>query len=258
MTLETQRRGRYTFRMRLLVLACLTAVVCLPPQAAALQESAPPVLVPRVEINLAPTAALAGLSAVRWSGEQAYVGLRPLPELGRGEFGVVYDHPADPTAVVKLVADNKDSIYNTLVGSRSRQEMEADAVSEAQATVALAKAGAGPQLIGVVRVPHRFSAVLAQLASWAGLPAPEWSRPALVKEKVVGQTVEDLKSEGYFGRDEERLVIELKDRLSRAGFASADMKPANIMIGTTASQPVVRAWLVDAGFAELTERESSR
>jgi hypothetical protein len=244
--------------MRLLVLACLTAVVCLPTRAAALQESAPPVLMSRVEISLAPTAALVGLSSIRWAGEQAYVGLRSLPELGRGEFGVVYDHPADPAAIVKLAADNRDSVYNTLVGARTRQDMDRDAASEAHATRTLAEAGAGPGLIGVARIPHRLSGVLSQLASWAGLPASDWSRPALVKEKVFGQTVEELEAEGYLGRDEEEHVIELKRRLARAGVSWADLRPTNIMIGTTKSQPVTQAWLVDAGFAELTAPEAPR
>lgn len=203
---------------------------------------------------LSPALAAPVLPALRWASERAYLGFHRLPEIGRGEFGVVYEHPDDPAAVVKLVADNKDSAYNALLaGSRSREAIERDAVSEAVASQWLAEAGVGPQLLAVVRVKHRLSDILSKLPFASRIFDTDLSRPALIKEKVFGETIEDIKRHGAFGPDEEKLVVELEERLKQAGVSWADIRPSNIMIGATASHPVVQAWLVDAGFLEIAQ-----
>lgn len=236
----------------------LAAALCLalgPSASAAVvglrpSTSRPPVAASALPI-VAPIPTLPAPTGMRWGGESAFSGLRRVPELGRGEFGVVYDHPDDPGAVVKLTADNEDSIYNTFTGPRPREVMESQTVEEAQGLRWLEEAGAGPRLLGVTRVRHRLADLWSKLSRGSDLFADRLSRPALVKEKVFGETVAELRRAGAFGREEEAMVEDLRARLVAAGVLVWDERDDNVMIGSTASHPGRRAWLVDAGLLEV-------
>jgi hypothetical protein len=182
-----------------------------------------------------------GLQAMSWLNNCAYAP-RALDALGRGEFGAVYAHPADPALVVKVAADGFGGIV-----ARSARERELDALDEAESSRRLADAGAGPKLIAVTRVRHRLQPLLDRAAAFFRVPAPDWSRPALVKERVHGRTLADLKRDGALTDAHRDMVARLRGRLARAGLRAGDFHDDNVMIGATASDPAPRALLVDAG-----------
>lgn len=193
------------------------------------------------------SASALGLGAVSWSREQPRLSGLPLHLLGRGEFGVVFVHPADPSLTVKMMADNVDSPYRTIAGHRSRQDMDLDAREEAKGAALLAQAGAGPRLTAVTRIPHRAAPLLRRLAAWFGASEPDFGRPALVKERVFGEHLDNLYDAGPPLPGHQRMVLDLARRIDDAGLVASDLRPANIMIGTTAADPVQKAWLVDSG-----------
>lgn len=224
-----------------LLLACAAraADTLAPPRLLSFQVEPPASLLPAVA---APETL--GLDGVVWrSGYAALPDGRPLEILGRGMYGAAFVHPADPARMVKVAEDG----FGRAV-ARSRARLDADVIDEALATRALAEAGAGPRLLAVTRIPHRLQPLLDRLAGWLGRQAPDLSRPALVKERVVGETIGQLRRGGRFTREHARMVSGLTGRIAAAGLQATDLHNENIMIGSTQSQPEPRAHLVDAGF----------
>lgn len=143
-----------------------------------------------------------------------------VPALGRGEFGVVYPHPAVEGAVIKVVDHSPDV---TLFAAATPDET---AREEEGTGRALAAAGAGPRYLG--------------RAVFGG-------RHVSVRERVYGQTLQDLFDGRRYGPDEHALVLAMLDRMARAGLKVGDMRPSNVMIGATRRDPGQRAYVVDGG-----------
>jgi hypothetical protein len=145
---------------------------------------------------------------------------KPLDRLGQGEYGFVDEHPAVPGAVLKTV-EHSGSIalftFDTPEKSAAGEEASADLLSAADA---------GPRHLG--RGVHG-------------------RRLVSVRERVYGETTDDLMRSRRFGPEEKRLVTELLARLAAAGVLTNDLRPSNIMIGTTLLDPRRRAWIVDGG-----------
>ncbi len=217
---------------------CLLAAIALSARAAPVEAPAPPADLAALVL---PASAL-GLGDMRWNAGAASLGGATLDALGRGDFGAVYAHPAEPSQVVKISADGFG-----VTRHRSLQDMERDALAEAARTRQLARIGAGPELVAVTRVSHRLQPLLDRMAAFFRVPAPDWSRPALVKERVIGRTVADLRRTGDWTPRHEELARELRARLRAAGLRSLDMHDENVMIGRTARRPYDEAHLVDAG-----------
>ncbi len=216
------------------------ALALLPPSHAA-DIAAPLAETPIAALPVVPAQAL-GLSGMAWLNNAATLCGAALPALGRGDFGAVYAHPAQPAWVVKIAADGFGA-----PNQRGRSQMTRDMRAEAAASRALADAQAGPRLIAVTRIPHRLQPLLNQMAGWFGVRAPDWSRPALVKERVIGSTLGELRRAGKRTAVHDALAGDLKARLRTAGLAVSDMHDENVMIGVTASQTRTQAYLVDAG-----------
>ncbi|MFI5345992.1 MAG: hypothetical protein ACHQ51_06425 [Elusimicrobiota bacterium] len=143
--------------------------------------------------------------------------------VGRGMRGVVAAHPEIPGAVVKTVS---------MVGSANpmiaETELSPTALfqKEAKTARALEAAGVGPRYFGDGVVDGRLSSV---------------------RERVYGNTLEKLFSARAYGPKEHALVLVMLRKMADAGISASDMKPANIMIGSTAADPERRAYLVDGG-----------
>ena len=74
-------------------------------------------------------------------------------------------------------------------------------------------------------------------------------RPALVKERIYGDTVEAILENNAFSAEDHGLLEDLFLRIARAGVYFFDVRPGNVMIGRTLLDPVRRAYLVDGGEA---------
>lgn len=149
-----------------------------------------------------------------WNGERT-------PALGRGFFGVVHPHPSVEGAVVKTDLPRKLGALGEPPDMGERRVERDRAV-----TLAAARIGAGPRVLGMGTV--------------AG-------HPAIVKERVYGDTVERLLEEDAFGAEDHGLLQDLFLRIARSGVSFMDPRPGNVMIGRTLADPVRRAYLVDGG-----------
>ncbi|MDD5629442.1 MAG: hypothetical protein PHU21_10290 [Elusimicrobia bacterium] len=187
-----------------------------------------------------------GLGGVRRSWGKLYQDGRELEVLGEGSFGRVYVHPRDPGAVVKLMTSMSADI--------ARQTARQDS----QVGMKLARAGAGPAIIGVREVPGRPSVLRRWLWRLLGLEARAPPRPTVVKERVYGDTVLDLIEGRRFTPKDYELVMRMLERMAEAGLKVGDMRTANIMIGHTASEPERRAYIVDGGWLLPVKEGSSR
>ena len=164
-----------------------------------------------------PSLELDGLTMKRgaWKSGGAYLG-----RLGQGEFGFVDVHPSVDGAVIKTVE------HSASVAMFNFDPIEKTADGEEATANLLAKADAGPRFLG--RAVHG-------------------RRLVSVRERVYGDTADDLMRAGKFGPDEKALVLELLRRLAAAGVHTNDLRPSNIMIGTTKLDHRRRAWIVDGG-----------
>jgi hypothetical protein len=140
--------------------------------------------------------------------------------LGQGEFGFVDVHPTIQGAVVKTVA------YSGSVEMFSDTPPERTAEQEETISRALAAADAGPRHFGRSS-PHGY------LVS--------------VRERVFGDTLDDLSRGRRLGPEERELVLDLLRRLAAAGLKPADLRAPNVMIGRTLLDPRRRAYVVDGG-----------
>ncbi|NNN05325.1 MAG: hypothetical protein HKL90_05435 [Elusimicrobia bacterium] len=223
----------------MIALLAFALSLSLPSRAAVL--AAPLAETPIAALPVVPAQAL-GLGGMTWLNNAASLSDSALPALGRGDFGAVYTHPAQPAWVVKIAADGFGA-----PNARGRSQMTWDVLAEATATRALAEAGAGPRLIAVTRIPHRLQPLMDRMAAWFGARAPDWSRPALVKERVIGSTLGELSRAGARTNAHDTMTRDLKGRLRAAGLTARDLHDENIMIGVTASREKTQAYLVDAG-----------
>jgi hypothetical protein len=150
-----------------------------------------------------------------------------LERLGQGEFGFVDAHPSLPGAVIKTVE------HSASIQMFSNPHPSETAALEQKTATALAAADAGPR--------HFGRAVVA-------------GREVSVRERVYGETLDDLSRDKRLGTEESSLVKNLLRRLAAAGLKPDDMRPSNVMIGRTALDPRRRAYLVDGGnLARLPE-----
>lgn len=172
-------------------------------------------------VTLTPAAPL-GLESLKRRGGRWGVNGRRLQKLGQGTIGTVEVHPNRPGLIVKTIEPNVDQL---LFGASVPEAKEADfAVSEV-----LAKAGVGPRVLGTAFINGRHVSV---------------------RERVFGRTMMDLVWSKQFGEAEEALVLDMVRRMAAANTLVGDMKPENIMIGTTEKDPQVKAWFVDGGMIE--------
>jgi hypothetical protein len=146
---------------------------------------------------------------------------RRLPALGRGFFAFVHPHPEVEGAVIKT-----DLPRGLKPMGESPGIAEARMDRDRETAEAAAAADVGPRLLGAGTVG---------------------GRPALVKERVYGPTVQELLDEGRFTAEDHALVEEMFARAARAGLSFADPRAENVMIGRTLTDPRVRAYLVDGG-----------
>jgi hypothetical protein len=71
-------------------------------------------------------------------------------------------------------------------------------------------------------------------------------RPVSAREKIYGATVEDYIDARRYGEAEHALVINLLQRIAEKRLFPDDMRPPNIMIGTTKLDPEPKAYVVDS------------
>ncbi|MFA6003197.1 MAG: hypothetical protein WC881_03935 [Elusimicrobiota bacterium] len=177
---------------------------------------------------------------------------RPLELLGRGSFGAVYAHPEQPDAVIKLMTASPLLLWwDTTSWSRT-------AAKDARVAARLADAGVGPRVLAETAIPgksgiwRRWLARLPGMKSWA---AP---RPAVVKERIFGDTVQHLLDRRGFGPRDYALVQDMLGRMADARIRVQDLRPANIMIGRTAADPEPRAYMFDGNYLMKVAPDETR
>ncbi len=163
-----------------------------------------------------------GLDGLSLKGSRWLKDGRILDRLGRGSIGFVTVHPARPGLIMKTI---QPSFEQALGGLDIKDAIAHD---EASAKV-LADAGVGPAFLG--------AAVLE-------------GRRVSVRERVFGKTLSGLIHDRAFGAEEEALVLDMVRRMAAKGVLVSDLKPENIMIGSTERDPERRAWFVDGGVVE--------
>lgn len=147
-------------------------------------------------------------------------GEEKLDRLGQGEFGFVDVHPSIDGAVVKTVE------HSASILMMSSQSPETTAAGEKESADLLSSVDAGPR--------HFGSAIHA-------------GRLVSVRERVYGETLENLFLNARFGAEEQALVTDLLARMAQQGVMTNDLRPANIMLGRTLLDPRRRAYVVDGG-----------
>jgi hypothetical protein len=182
---------------------------------------APPPSPPRAETQSADPLGLEGITFhSTFAGGQLHGLKGELDGLGRGNFGIVYDHPKMNGAVIKL-ADHAPEVLMEDPG----RTLEQTADSEDAVLRRLAAADLSPRVLG--------RAVIG-------------GRPVSVREKIYGETLEDLFARKAYGPSEHDLVMDLLSRAAAQHVFPEDMRMPNIMIGTTLRDPVRRAYIVDS------------
>jgi hypothetical protein len=153
-----------------------------------------------------------------------------LPRIGRGDWGVVFEAPGGDGVVLKMVRPRSGALFFGQPAS------DADVFAhEAMLTTALAASGAGPRLLGCVRIP---------------IHGDRWGAGfcyGLLKERVYGDTIEALAWQRRFDISALGLVLDVLEKLAADGKQPQDLKRSNIMIGRTLLGPERRALVVDAG-----------
>ena len=140
--------------------------------------------------------------------------------LGQGDLGAVYVHPKEDGAVVKIAVFAPETVlFHTIT-------YEEATTLDAEVGRRVAAAGAGPRVLGTGTIS---------------------GRPAIVKERVFGDTLEELIRARKFGEEEYRLVLEMLDRMADGRVRVRSLRPPNIMIGRTKLNPERRAYVVDGG-----------
>lgn len=139
--------------------------------------------------------------------------------LGEGAMGSVFVHPTDSDKIVKVARAG----YKDAAGEYFAPDDETVLAYEDYDLSRLAAVGAAPKTLARAAVS---------------------GRPASVRERVRGFTVDELKRRGAFGEREKALVHELLDRIADAGFTARDLNLGNIVIGRIRGTEE-RAWLVD-------------
>lgn len=175
-------------------------------------------------VGLDPDAAL--------DGEDLVAGGRRVAAIGRGFFGIVHPHPSVEGAVVKTdLPRGTDPSAEPASAGAFRLSRDRRTTREA------ARIGVGPRLLGEATVGDR---------------------PALVKERMYGDTVARLLESGRFTAEDHALIEEMFLTVARSGIVFLDVRPENIMLGRTLVDPRRRAYLVDGGeFYAPTRPESA-
>jgi hypothetical protein len=189
---------------------------------------------------------------IRRHGSRLTLDGRELQFLGRGDFGAVYVHPRNADAVIKLVAPSVTARISVPTFQRELVREDGDVGR------LLAQAGAGPRVHGAVSIPGNPGRLRAWFWGLLNKTAQDTQRPALVKERVHGESVLDLIRGQRFARSDYDLIQEMFQRMAQARVQVSDLRTANIMIGRTASQPQRRAYIVDGGeLLPLAEQASA-
>lgn len=163
------------------------------------------------------------LEGLKRKGEKWFVGDKQLARLGSGTVGRVDVHPTRPGLVVKTIDPSVDQFL--FAGLDIKTAIAADE----KAAQVLAAAGVGPAFFGGKTVD---------------------GRRVSVRERVFGQTMGDIIAQKKFGAEEEALVLDMVRRMAEKNVLVSDLKPENIMIGTTERDPVRKAWFIDGGIVE--------
>jgi len=155
-----------------------------------------------------------------FSGGQLYLDGKKLDALGRGNYGVVFDHPRAEGVVVKLADHSPEVIMNDPTRTH-----ETTSDLEESAARPLGDAGLGPRYLAKGTIG---------------------GRPVSAREKVYGSTLEDLIADRRYGDKEHALVLDLLSRIAESRMFPEDVRTPNIMIGTTLLDPAPRAYVVDS------------
>ncbi len=163
----------------------------------------------------------------KWLRDDAvlYRGEKVKP-LGQGGFGIVYANPAVEGQVLKrTVLSFEANVFNM---QSPKQVHEQDVA----VTKFLADRKLGPRLLG--------EAAIGRLV-------------VSVKERIYGPTVQRLIWDRLYGPEQHALVMDLIDRMAKAGIRVGDMNPANIMLGRTLVDATIRAYHIDGGVIGAVE-----
>jgi hypothetical protein len=161
------------------------------------------------------------LDGIVSKGSSLRLGQEKLGFLGQGEFGAVYEHPSIPGAIVKAVQHGFEVSLFMMNKTITDTANEEETVSRA-----LAAADAGPRYFG--------RAVVAR-------------RELSVRERIYGDTMQQLARDRKFGPEEQALVLDLLRRMAKGRLYTDDKRAPNIMIGRTLLDPRRRAYLIDGG-----------
>ncbi len=199
-----------------------------------------------------PSALGLGLEGIlrRWG--RLYLEDRELQALGQGDFGRVYAHPKDPGAVIKLVAFSAGALLSA--GLSKEQAARLESLVGAR----LAAIGAGPKVLGTASIPGEPSRLRRRLWGLFGWEARVPERPAVVMERIYGETVEQLIAQRRFTRLDYDLIQRMLERMAKGRARASDLRPANVMIGRTLADAEPRAYLVDGGWLLQVKESESR
>lgn len=172
---------------------------------------------------------LEGIGVIRRNGEPAGLSLdgRELAALGQGYWGIVYEHPRFPGAVIKLpVVSAAGRLFDP---PASWPEVLR---KEAATTEKLAELGAGPRLLGRAEIE---------------------GVQVMIRERVFGETVSSYIRARQFTNVELALFESLVDRLVAGAISVIDMRPDNLILGHTLFGSGVAAFVIDGmGYMTLS------
>ncbi len=163
-----------------------------------------------------------GLDDLSIKGGKWRTGGRVLSRAGQGSIGFVDVHPTRPGLVVKTIDPSLDQLLGGLTVDEAIKHDDHSAA-------VLADAGVGPRVLGRTTIDGRRLSV---------------------RERIFGKTMRDLITDHAFGAEEEALVLDIVARMAAKNILETDLKPENIMLGTTERDGVRRAWFVDGGVVE--------
>lgn len=186
----------------------------------------------------------------RWS--KLYLEGKELELIGRGDFGAVYAHPRDRGAVIKLVDFSVGAVLS--IGTTHEESARQDERIGRR----LAEAGAGPKVLGIASIPGEPSPWRRRVWAFFGKTARVPDRPAVVKERIYGETVEDLIYARRLTQEDYALIQDMLGRMADVRIRVSDLRTANIMIGRTVDDSQRRAYLVDGGWLLPVKDEESR
>lgn len=166
-----------------------------------------------------------GLNGLERKGSVWHKAGKILKRLGQGTIGYVDVHPTRPGLIVKTISPSLDQAFMGL-------SIEEAIQSDEKAAQVLADAGVGPRVLGA-RVIDK--------------------RRVTVRERILGSTMRELTEQRAFGPEEERLVLDMARRMAAKNVLVSDLKPENIMLGTTERDGERKAYFVDGGMVESFE-----